>query len=71
MGKKCLECWRIFNKDEIVVLSGDKIFCAPEHSPLEPDSCALNYLGKHLESLEKLKSYFFIKLPDYEDERIS
>jgi hypothetical protein len=59
----CCYCGKSFQLLEIVVSSEDnKLFCAPKEAPLEPDSCALKYIGTHPE--ESGKSYFFIKLED-------
>ena len=57
----CSYCGRTLNLFELVVsCDGDKLFCASEQAPLEPNSCALKYIEDHKE--EAGKNYFFIKL---------
>lgn len=58
----CCYCKRKFELTEIVVSNGDKLFCAPEHAPLEENSCALEYIKR--ENPQVSKSYYFIKLEE-------
>lgn len=68
---RCRQCKRIFKLTDVVVQNdaSGKLFCAGNHSPLEPDSCAIKYAEENPDSTEG--NYFFIELKEYRKQQIS
>lgn len=59
----CHYCNKGLEELAIVNTHTNHLFCLTEHSPLEPESCALKYLLEHPEDLEEIKgNYFFTRI---------